>query len=109
MQNREAFIAMRPKINTGRQRNIKRSKSVRTKKTVSNKAFCGWKKLRASMHLITDSELVFLCWIGKYQRFPVWLSGRTLRQLSERLWVRFPGNRCTNKMYNLNAIVSRFG
>ncbi len=28
---------------------------------------------------------------------PVWLSGRTLRQLSERLWVRFPGNTCTNK------------
>ncbi len=28
---------------------------------------------------------------------PVWLSGRTLRQLSERLWVRFQGNTCTNK------------
>ncbi len=28
---------------------------------------------------------------------PVWLSGRTLHQLSERLWVRFPGNTCTNK------------
>ncbi len=28
---------------------------------------------------------------------PVRLSGRTLRQLSERLWVRFPGNTCTNK------------
>ncbi len=27
----------------------------------------------------------------------LWLSGRTLRQLSERLWVRFPGNTCTNK------------
>ncbi len=32
VQNREAFIAMRPKRNTGRQRNIKRSKSIRTKK-----------------------------------------------------------------------------
>ncbi len=40
----------------------------------------------------------------------VWLSGRALRQQRKRLWVRFPGNTHTNeKMYNLNAIVSRFG
>ncbi len=25
----------------------------------------------------------------------VWLSGRALRQLRKRLWVRFPGNTCT--------------
>ncbi len=27
---------------------------------------------------------------------PVWLSGRALRLLCRRLWVRFPGNTCTN-------------
>ncbi len=29
--------------------------------------------------------------------FPVRLSGRALRQLRKRLWVRFPGNTCTNE------------
>ncbi len=28
---------------------------------------------------------------------PVWLSGRELRQQRKRLWVRFPGNTCTNE------------
>ncbi len=42
-------------------------------------------------------------------RVPVWLSGRALRQQRKRLWVQFPGNTYTDKMYNLNAIVSRFG
>ncbi len=43
-------------------------------------------------------------------RVPVWLSGRALRQQRKRLWVRFPGNTYTDKkIYNLNAIVSRFG
>ncbi len=28
---------------------------------------------------------------------PVWLSGRALRLLRKRLWVRFPGNTCTNE------------
>ncbi len=27
----------------------------------------------------------------------MWLSGRALRQLRKRLWVRFPGNTCTNE------------
>ncbi len=42
---------------------------------------------------------------------PVWLSGRALRQQRKRLWVQFPGNTNTliMEMYNLNAIVSRFG
>ncbi len=28
---------------------------------------------------------------------PVWLSGRALHQQRKRLWVRFPGNTCTNE------------
>ncbi len=50
--------------------------------------------------------LRFLGFANFYRRFirnlfvhyvPVWLSGRALRQLRKRLWVRFPGNTCTNE------------
>ncbi len=32
-----------------------------------------------------------------YMCVPVWLSGRALCLLRKRLWVRFPGNTCTNE------------
>ncbi len=55
-------------------------------------------KLRAVMDLalratkVTAQSLCSLCLC-----VPVWLSGRALRQQRKRLWVRFPGNTCTEK------------
>ncbi len=52
-----------------------------------------------------DNRLLIKAWIFicHYDGFlinkgvPLWLSGRALRQLRKRLWVRFPGNTCTNE------------
>ncbi len=75
------------------------------------------------VHVISTTSKMMYCvyqhfgmesqqWKLHFKHFsvPVWLSGRALRQQRKRLWVRFPGNTHTNvKLYNLNAIVSRFG
>ncbi len=41
-------------------------------------------------------QVQFLC-SSSTAGVPVWLSGRALRQLRKRLWVRFPGNTCTSE------------
>ncbi len=38
-----------------------------------------------------------MLYLEEHMSVPVWLSGGALRQQRKRLWVRFPGNTCTNK------------
>ncbi len=44
---------------------------------------------------ITVNDIYIPVWLSG--SVTVWLSGRALRLLRKRLWVRFPGNTCTNE------------
>ncbi len=52
----------------------------------------GSESTNALLALNLQLEFVFILYC-----VPVWLSGRALRLLRKRLWVRFPGNTCTNE------------
>ncbi len=78
---------------------IRPSSSPRFTKLSSIKCVAQIRTFRLRCCVVNKSwPMIYNCiYFRKAKNFPVWLSGRTLRQLSERLWVRFPGNTCTNK------------